>query len=60
MGAAFWLQERKLPEFFSYGKGINLVALPPNPFIAGGMIFAVMNGAERNSELVAYFQGKSS
>ena len=48
------------PQFGSNCKRIYLALLPPPPLIAGCVIFAVMNGAERNSEFVAYFQGKSS
>ena len=34
--------------------------LPPMPFIACGVILAVMDGAERNGELIAYLKAKPS
>lgn len=39
------------------GQGIDAVAVPPVPLIAGGMIFGVMDGAEWHGEFVAHFKG---
>jgi hypothetical protein len=56
---AYLLAVCTLPQAFSYWEGINLVLLPPAPFIAGSVIFGVVYGAKRNGELVAHLEGKA-
>ena len=37
---------------------VNFVLVPPTPFITRSVVFSMVNGAERNGEFVAYFEGK--
>ena len=45
-----------------WGKGqrIDFALMPPSSLIAGRMIFAVVNGAERHGELIAHFECETS
>jgi hypothetical protein len=45
-----------LPQLFGDNQGIDLALLPPLSLIAGGVVFAVVDGTKRNSEFVAYLK----
>src|SRR6516164_8640064 len=49
-----------MPKPFRYGQWIDFALFPPSPFIAGGMIFTMMDRAKRNRKFITYLQGKPS
>jgi len=46
-----------LPKASGYRERLGIVRPPPSPFIAGCMIFRMVDGTERNRELVTHLEG---
>jgi hypothetical protein len=47
-----------VPERGRNSDRIDFAALPPPPLIACGMIFTVVDGAQRYGEFIAHFRAK--
>ena len=47
-----------LPQFLRHNERVDLTLLPPPSLIARCVIFAVVDGAERNREFVAHLECK--
>ena len=43
-----------------HGEGIQVVFLPPLPFIPSSVVFGMMNGAEWDGELIAHLEPETS
>jgi hypothetical protein len=48
------------PKLLRYRKRVESPILPPTSFIAGRVIFTMMQGAKRHGELITDFQTHSS